>query len=177
MNVKQANKNANTYINEVEELTKSLQSAYITDGLTPPLAEKYSTKAAIKAITTNACNEKVKLIMQSGQFNNMNEAVAKFVNCCTEAYGQQNSILYFSNQQSRGNYRGNNRVSYRGNYRQNSNRQGRGNYNGNRRNDSRNANYRGHRNHRGSQSNNSNYVRMINDQDSGSENSNQPLSQ
>lgn len=99
MNAKQASKNANIYIKEIEDLTKSLQSAYIADGLTPALAEQYSTKAAVKAITTNATNEKVKLIMQAGQFNTLNEAVAKFINCCTDTYGQHNDVLYYNDKQ------------------------------------------------------------------------------
>lgn len=176
MNVRQSNKTANVYIKEVEELTKSLESAYITDGLTPTMAEKYSTKAAVKAITTNATNEKVKIIMQAGQFGTLNEAVEKFVSTCTEINGQHNSVLYYGNNANRGNYgynanRGNNHRGSRGGGRRSSTYRGRGNYqnNGNRQNSNNN---RGRGNNRRTHN-----VRLATDHDNGSENSNQPLSQ
>lgn len=95
MNIKQNNKTANVYCNEIETLTKSLETAYISDGLPTDIASKYSTQTAIKALTKNCTIDKVKLIMEAGQFNSMNEAISKFVNSCTEATGQQNAILYF----------------------------------------------------------------------------------
>lgn len=176
MNIRQASKNAGAYIKEVEDLTKSLQSAYISDGLTPQLADNYATKAAVKAIVKNATNERVKLIMQSGRFDNLNEAVAKFVESCTEVYGQQNAVLYLNSQGNQTNYRGNNRGGYRGNNQGNSSNRGRNAYRGNdnRRYNNNNRNHRGRGNNRGSQNNNRN-VRVVNDQDSGSENPDQPL--
>lgn len=117
MNVRQQNKNANSYATEVEDLTKRLESAYISDGLPAQIATTYATKTAVKAIVKNATNEKVKVIMESGNFSNMNEVMAKFVNCCTEAFSQPNSVLFYGS-----NHRGNGRRKSRGN------RQG--NYNG-----------------------------------------------
>lgn len=137
MNVRQGGKNANAYVSEIESLTRSLESAYISDGLSQQLAQRYTTQAAVKAITRNATNERVKLIMESGTFTNMNEVTAKFVNSCTEAYGQQNSVLFTGsnrgtafNSRNRGRgyrrqYAGNNRGQYN-NYHGN----GRGNHNG-----------------------------------------------
>lgn len=109
-NIKQNNKTANTYCAEIEALTKSLETAYISDGLPSELAGKYSTQTAVKAMTKNCTNSNVKLIMEAGQFNSMNDAISKFVNSCTEATGQQNAILYY---QQRQNNRNNN---FRGNY-------------------------------------------------------------
>lgn len=164
MNVKQNNKSANIYAKEIEDLAKSLTNAYISDGLTIELAEKYSTQTAVRAITKNATNEKVKIVMESGQFTNMNEAVAKFVNSCTEVFGQSNAILHFNrnnnynNNQANWNRgyafgRGQNRKAYRG--------RGRGSFQNNTR-------YRA--NNRSNQGN----IRYTNDVQN-SENPNRPL--
>lgn len=169
MNIRQNNKSANTYCNEVEALTKSLESAYISDGLSCELATKYSTRVAVKALTKNCTIDKVKLIMEAGQFNNMNDAVEKFVNSCTESTGQQNTILYSNqrspnNRYSRGNFRG--RYRGRGGQMNNNNRDNQAtNYNHRRRgrNYGRNNRENGHR------------VRVANNQDDNSENSNTPL--
>lgn len=114
MNVRQQNKSANSYATEVDDLAKRLESAYISDGLSSDLANTYATKTAVKAIVKNATNEKVKLIMESGNFSNMNEVMAKFVNSCTESYGQPNSTFFYGS-----NHRGN--IQYRKNYRGNRN--------------------------------------------------------
>jgi len=46
-------------------LTKSLEGAYISDGLSPDFANKYSTTLAVKPMTQNCSINKVKLIMQA----------------------------------------------------------------------------------------------------------------
>lgn len=133
MSVRQSNKNANAYAKEIEDLTKSLESAFISDGVQAHLACKYATQTAVKAITKNATNDKVKLIMESGNFSNMNEVMAKFVNSCTEVFGQPNSILYYNGDQRNGNqFRGRGRGYRRGRGNYNSNRgNNNGNYNNN----------------------------------------------
>lgn len=102
-------KSANAYCSEIEILTKSLENAYITDGLTNEVANKYFTQVAVKAMTKNCTIDKVKFIMEAGQFNSMNDAISKFVGSCTEATGQQNTILHFGqktfNNQNHGNRR------------------------------------------------------------------------
>jgi len=75
MNLQQRNKAANQYTQEVEQMTKSLEGAYITDGLSLELARSYSTRHAVKAMTKNCTIDKVKTIMQAGTFNTMNEAI------------------------------------------------------------------------------------------------------
>jgi len=158
MNLQQRNKTANQYILEVEQLTKTLEGAYITDGLPLELARSYSTQNAVKAITKNCTIDKVKLIMQAGTFNTMNDAVSKFVNSCTEATGQPNTVLYYKNYSQRGGNRG--RGSHRGNFRSRNNNynnnsqynNGRGQYRGN---------SRGHGNSsRGHNNNNQSNVRV-----------------
>lgn len=114
MNVRQQNKNTNNYATEVEDLAKRLETAYISDGIPTTLASTYATKTAVKAIAKNATNEKVKLIMEAGNFSNMNEVMAKFVNSCTETFGQPNSILHYRSKR-RDNYRHRNTFNRNGN--------------------------------------------------------------
>lgn len=83
MNLKQKNKTANQYTKEVDELTKALEGAYIADGLTNNLASRYRTQQAVRAMAKNSSTDKVKLIMETGNFATMNEAISKFVNSCT----------------------------------------------------------------------------------------------
>lgn len=112
MNIQQRNKTANQYTSEIETLTKSLEGAYISDGLTSELATKYATQTAVKAMCKNCSMDSVKLIMQAGTFTTMNDAISKFTNSCTDASGNPNTILYINQ----------NRGSYHGNYRQSNNR-------------------------------------------------------
>lgn len=137
MNVKQTNKSANQFSREIEDLTKSLENAFIKDGVSPNLAEKYSTQAAVKAFSTNSSNEKVKLVMQSGQFSSMNEAVSKFVNSSTEFSRDNNVFFYNSNRRYNNNFNRNrnqgnryNRNNFQNRF--NSNNRGRGNNHNNR---------------------------------------------
>jgi len=111
MNLQQLNKTASQYTLEVEQMTKAVEGAYIKDGLPLELARNYSTQHAVKAMTKNCTIDKVKLIMQVGTFNTMNDAVSKFANSCTEATGQPSTALYYKNYPQRGGNRG------RGNYR------------------------------------------------------------
>lgn len=119
MNVRQGNKSANAFVTEVEELTKALSSAYISDGLTCELAEKYSTQVAVKSMTKGASSDRVRLIMAAGNFGTMGDAVSKFVNSCTETSVTSNVMYYNSgwSRNNRGRGRGNNRGRGYGNRR------------------------------------------------------------
>lgn len=182
-NIKQSGKSANTYCNEIETLTKSLESAYIADGIPCSQATKYSTQVAVKAMTKNCTIDRVKLIMEAGQFNSMNEAIGKFVGSCTEATGQHNTILHFgrSSKPYHGN-RGNGRESYRGGHRggnyRGGNRQNNRRYNNNNGNRDNNSNYRGNRNRNNynrQENGRTNNVRITNNHQEHSENSHSPL--
>lgn len=176
MNIRQNSKTANAYCTEIENLTKSLENAYISDGLSCELASKYSTQTAVKAIIKNCTIDKVKLIMEAGQFSSMNEAVSKFVNSCTEATGQQNSILYYDQRQrnlGRKNfYRNNTNFSTNNDFRNFNRNRNRHNYN----NSNNNSNNRNN-NRRQNDTNRRNFVRAANINDSDSENSDAPLRQ
>ena len=125
LNVKQNSKSANAFTAEIEELTKSLENAFISDGVPHDLAQKYSTQTAIKALSSNAANDKVRLVMQAGQFSNMNEAVAKFVSTSTEMGQSAHVFRYQSNRaKNRQNFNrsNSNNRSRNPRYRGNSNR-------------------------------------------------------
>jgi len=124
IDLQQRNKTDNQYTQEVEQMTKSLEGAYITDGLPLELARSHSTQHAVKEMTKNCTIDKVKLIMQAGTLDTMNDAISKFVNSCTEATGQPNTVLYYKNYPQRGGNHG--RGNYRGNFRGRNN-----NYNNN----------------------------------------------
>lgn len=167
MNLQQRNKTANQYTQEIEQMTKALEGAYISDGLTLELARSYSTQHAVKAMTKNCTIDKVKLIMQAGTFNTMNDAVSKFVSSCTEATGQSNTVLYYKNYSQRGSKRGRGNNNYRGNSRWYQNNQhnnnGQGQYRGN--------NYRGRGNSNRGQNNNQGNVRLAQNTSGNSQNS------
>lgn len=184
LNLQQKNKTANQYTSEVDQLARALEGAYIRDGLPPLTANKYSTTQAVKAMSKNCSNDKVKLIMEAGTFNNMNDAIAKFVHSCTEATGHTNTVLYYQQRGNNQNIGRGNRGQGGGNYRgvqryQNSNqRQNRyfqgnrgngnqNNYNNNNRNQQRNSGY----NNRNNQNRNNN-VRIV---QNNSENQQEPL--
>ncbi|XP_037821238.1 diacylglycerol kinase A-like [Lucilia sericata] len=101
MNVRQLGKTATAYAKEIEDLTRKLETSYIKDGLPTNVATKYATNTATKAIIKNVSNDRVKLIMESGTFHDLNEVMSKFISSCTEAYGQPNSILAYSRIQNR----------------------------------------------------------------------------
>ncbi|KAL9906670.1 uncharacterized protein ACN427_003200 [Glossina fuscipes fuscipes] len=160
MNLQQRSKAANQYTKEIEDLTKALEGAYIADGLTNTLAAKYSTQQAIKAMTRNCSIDKVKLIMEAGTFNNMNEAITKFVNSCTEPTSNCNTVCYYRNKPNvPTNYRGRSigRYNYGNNYQRReytNNRRSNNNYNNGNRNNSNQARVRNNRNVRITQSEN-----------------------
>ena len=107
--------------------------------------------------------------MKVGQFNNMNDAIAKFVKCCTEATGQQNALLYLGRRYNRGSYRRiNNQYSRKSNNIPNQN------FNSNHRPPQRQGN---NRNGQGFNSGrrNGNYVRATDSYENSSENSDTPL--
>jgi len=170
LNLQQKNKTANQYTQEVEKLAKALEGAYVSEGLSQTLANKYSTTTAVKAMTQNCSIDKVKLIMQAGTFTNMNDAVSKFVNRCTEITGQSNTVLYYrrgannNNRGGRGYNRGRN--FNHNNYNRGSNNNSYNNRGGRR------GQYQGRGRGNSNHSNNNNNVRVT---QNASDNSQNPL--
>lgn len=105
MNLKQLSKPANLYTEEL--IIKSLKAAYVEDGMSFEMADKLSTKDAIRAMRQNASNDEVKFIMKAGNFTEINEAVSKFITASNDQ--QSKNILYMNT--ARNNFRGNFRGS------------------------------------------------------------------
>ena len=103
MATKQAGKSANSFVKEIDNLIKQLASSYISDGIPKTWADKYTIQIAVEALAKNSVNDKFKLVVATGQFTDMNQAVEKFVNINTEAVSS-GQIRYYR-QQNRGFYR------------------------------------------------------------------------
>jgi hypothetical protein len=146
LNTQQRGKTAAQYTTEIENLRSSLEAAYIDDGLDSNNADKFATKEAITAMTKNCEHDKLKTILEAGNFNTMNSVIEKYIHCCTEMTGNSNSVLFYN---SRGHFRGNNN---RGNYQNRGN--GRGNYNNYNNNYRSRGGYRGGNRGRGGNQNN-----------------------
>lgn len=168
MNIKQKGKTASQYATEMDSLRKQLEAAFIDNGLDPDNAEKFSTKESISAMIKNCEHEKLKVILEAGNFVTFNDVMGKYIHCSTEMTGSASTVLFqrgrnnrggsYPPQRGRGNGRGN-YYSYNNNnsYNRNNNRGGRGynrgRYNSNRgNNQNRNYNY-----------NNNNNVRVAQD--------------
>lgn len=115
MNLRQLNKSAQVYVEELTKLTDALKGAYISEGFTSTIADKYATKQAVKAMTQNANNGKVKLVMEAGQFSDLNEATSKFLESNNNTANSA-SVLYMGN-----GFRGRFRGRFRNNYNPRSN--------------------------------------------------------
>lgn len=72
-------------------LTLSLRCIVL---LTSVIADKYATKQVIKSLTLNANNEKIKLVMEAGQFSNINEATSKFLGASNNTQNNSASVLF-----------------------------------------------------------------------------------
>nr|CAH7734576.1 unnamed protein product [Callosobruchus chinensis] len=56
-------------------LTQKLKQAYLSEGVPENVAEKYTTDTTVNALSANATSERVKIIMEAGNFNSVQEAV------------------------------------------------------------------------------------------------------
>ena len=135
VSIKQNNRPAVNFVKDIEDITRKLESAYISDGMTGELAQKYASQNAIKVLSTNVSNDQIKLVMQAGNFNSVNEAVAKFLNTSNETANTHST--YYAHKK-RNNFNPNHfkRNHYNNRYQQN---QKYNNFNNNRHN---NQNYR-----------------------------------
>ncbi|XP_039226117.1 uncharacterized protein LOC120320466 [Drosophila yakuba] len=124
LNTQQRGKTAAQYTTEIENLRRSLEAAYIDDGLDSNNADKFGTKEAITAMIKNCEHDKLKTILEAGNFSTINSVIEKYIHCCTEMTGNSNSVFFYNN---RGYFRGNSyRGNYQNNYNYNNNYRGRG---------------------------------------------------
>lgn len=78
--------NPNTvFAHEIEYLSKSLLSAYISEGLPEETANKYTVQKTVKAMVTNVNSNKTKLIIEAGTFQSVKQVVTKFLSSQTES--------------------------------------------------------------------------------------------
>lgn len=115
MNIKQQSKSATSYAEEIQQITKKLCGAYIREGYPYHISEKLIKQNVTKAISKNAANEEVKLIMKTGNFASLNEVVSKFIEASTEATTANSSVFYFKRPESSRQNHENRFNNYRGN--------------------------------------------------------------
>lgn len=114
MNIRQQSKSATTYAEEIQEIAKKLSSAYIREGYPHSIAEKLTKQNAAKAISRNATNEEVKLIIKAGNFTSLNEVVSRFIEASTEASNSNSAVFHFRSSGYAKQHYKNNRFNNRG---------------------------------------------------------------
>lgn len=131
--------NDTKYMADIENLTQKLKQAYISEGVPESVAENYTKNTTVKALSTNTNIEKVKIIMEAGSFQTVEEAIQKFANVTAENSSSA-SVFYANRRQSRGksrnyfrgrgnfNQRGGNSSQYRNNGQSNYNNYSAGRY-------------------------------------------------
>lgn len=142
MATKQGSKPITGYAKEMEELARSLATAYISEGIPNELADKYTTKAIVKSIVANATGAETKIVMRAAQFKNTNEVLEKLIDSGGE---QSNGIMFHYGTGQNNNYNRSNNFNsqYYGPRQHNIQQRGRGNYR-----------YKGGRGQRGCHANN-----------------------
>jgi len=166
LNIKQKSKTASQYATEMDNLRKQLEAAFIDAGLDINNAEKFSTNESISAMIKNCEHEKLKVILEAGNFVTFNDLMGKYIHCSTEMTGSASTVLFQRGRNNRGGSyypqrgRGNGRGNYNPNYNnnRNNNRGGRG-YNRGRNNSNRGNN----QNRSQYNNNNGNNVRVAQD--------------
>lgn len=177
--------NPTIYADKVDELTKLLRRAYISEGDTVDRATDKSVARMQKCLVRNADDRDVRNIVQAGNFRSTDELKAKFIDSSNEARIAKNAaaVLKFQRQPNRyGNFNQRGRGSRNGYHSRSSNthngrdRGGRGRGRGqgagrsNYDDRSRGGNYdSGYRGHDGGYRNRGNRVNVLEAQNSGNE--------
>lgn len=94
-NLKQFNKNPNDYVKEIETLSESLKTAYISEGLPITLAETYTTENVVQSIKSTSIDDKVTVVLEAGKFNSVSEVTEKFLSVKSEKIQNNAQINYF----------------------------------------------------------------------------------
>lgn len=157
-NIKQKDKPTSKFVKEIQDLAISLKSVFISEGVPHNLADKFVVQQSVLAMKHNASLDKVKLVMEAGKFDTLNEAIAKFISTSNET-ASHDSVMFMSQnkfnrfgrhnnynngpqrgQRNYSNYRGNNSRGY---YNNNNNQNGRNSRDNNYQNGNFRGNYRG----------------------------------
>jgi hypothetical protein len=147
------------YIQDLDEITKRLKYAYLSEGTAPISAEKYTVNETVKNIKTNFSNNTVMVSAMNNNFNSVAEIFQRFRTVQNDKevqvlqvrgnrdFGYQNNNFRGSN---RNNFRGSNRNNSRGSNRNNFRGSNRNNYPNNYNNNNNNSNnYSSNRNNNG----------------------------
>jgi hypothetical protein len=178
MSLKQGNKTATKYTEELESLTTKLLDLYIKSGTSVTQSETIVNSLAIKSLMSGCKNAGVKMLLKTSKPKTQFEATTLVIQEeADESPTQMASILKMTigsnNQGKNGNYRGNrgkngynnkNWNNRNGNNNNDNNYGGQNNWNNNNNGNGRNNynNYRGGRNNRGRGNHNNNNNRNIN---------------
>lgn len=114
MNTKSTNKNTNNYIKELDELGSQLKRAYISEGATLTMAEKYATQNVVSSIKSNSFSHEMKTIFNAATVNTVSEALTKYSQVQSEKEKNSMTIMHYGRKRYQ-NFRG---ESYRNKNRQ-----------------------------------------------------------
>ncbi len=126
MAIRQGNKTPNDFIKEIEDVTKQLKIAYLSEGMPINLAEDHSIESAVRSLIGSVSNSQVKTVFQSADFKSINDVSTKYLSVATEQAASRAQVLSYRKFNRRGN-----KGRYRGNHNYNSNNSNRGNYQNN----------------------------------------------
>lgn len=143
------------YVKQVEEMAEKLKRAYLDEGVSSQQSEVYVSRATAQALIKNARSERVKTVLEAGNFASATDATAKFISVVSETSSAQ--TLNFSRGRQGNRYRDNNRYNnnnYNRNRRSNHNNNNQNNRNNNNNNGGRNYNRRNNGNHNYNNNNN-----------------------
>jgi hypothetical protein len=122
LTLKQNGKDAVSFTNQINELAASLQSAYLSEGVRADTAETFAKNRAIRTMASNARSERTKLIMEAGNFENLHDAVTKFITVDSDS--NSSNVLFTNSRKNYNNSYNNNRQNFsnrRGNSNQGNN--------------------------------------------------------
>lgn len=103
------------YLKDLENLCGALKRAYIAEGVSAQLAEKYTAQNAQKVLANKALTDQVKTIIKAGQFSEVSEVLSKYAQV---APAEQAAVLKFNKHKSskyQNGRNGNGRNGYRNN--------------------------------------------------------------
>lgn len=79
MTAHQGSKPNSVYAQEIDELSKMLSNAYISDGLPPQIANKYAVQATVKALAKNLNNDRTRIIIEAATFDTIDQITEKIM--------------------------------------------------------------------------------------------------
>lgn len=119
---------ASAYAEEVEELTRDLERAFVSEGVPREVSTKMAHNAGIKALTNGARNPQTRLLLKAGNFANLGQSIQKFISIDEES-GEIARIFQLT-AKGPGEKKGNSVGAKKGQSNGQFNKNGNGNWNG-----------------------------------------------